>query len=267
MTTSEVANTDNGLLGSVTQEELEHAALKASGFDPAKTSRAELVVVMSMAKEYELKLNLGHLVPIQGKPYITRDGLLHVAHRSGQLGGVVLEDEGHDEKEGWWAVVSVYRNDWKKPCTFRGRYNGPNRKFGPELAVKCAEMMCYRRAFDVSLPAEDERWDLDTPKQMVDLAPIATPIAQIATPEEYDEAYARGETVETKFVDVAQYEPGADLDEDDIDFVPVVDPGYPTEAEEQNAYAQGMAEVDFDSPLCPLCKSKMWDNRLSLIHI
>jgi len=56
----------------------------------------------------------------------------------------------------------VWRKDMKRPFTYRGRYpkKGGNSQYGPEMAVKCAEVMALRRAFNVTgIAAADERWD------------------------------------------------------------------------------------------------------------
>ncbi|MDP6946021.1 MAG: hypothetical protein QF464_17870, partial [Myxococcota bacterium] len=92
--------------------------------------------------------------------YVTRDGLLHLAHKSQQLDGVSVLDE-YDTDDEWCAVVEVYRKDMSHPFRFRGRYSkqGQNRQYGPEMAVKCAEVMALRRAFDVALPTVEEQWD------------------------------------------------------------------------------------------------------------
>lgn len=134
--------------------DVQRAALKAAGFE--RSDPAVVTVVVEMAKRYKLELMLRHLLPIEGKPFITRDGLLHVAHMNGNLDGIVLEEEGETGPGAWWAIIAVYRKDMKHPFRYKGRYNGPNKKFGPEMAVKCAEAMALRRAFDVSIPSEEE---------------------------------------------------------------------------------------------------------------
>lgn len=122
--------------------------------------------VLAVCQRYQLDPILKHVIVIpKGGVYITRDGLLHVAHRSGQLDGIVLEDQGKegDARDGhWWAVVSVFRKDMGHPFRYRGRYpfGSGNRQYGPEMAVKCAEVMALRRAFDVtSLPVLEEMHD------------------------------------------------------------------------------------------------------------
>lgn len=119
--------------------------------------------VVAVAQRYDLDPLLKHVIVIpKGGVYITRDGLLHVAHRSGQLDGIVVEQEpalSEDGKE-WTARVSVYRKDMGHPFTFPGRYpvNGGNRDYAQEMSLKAAEAHALRRAFDVTgLPVIDEQ--------------------------------------------------------------------------------------------------------------
>ncbi len=120
------------------------------GLNPRDPKTQAMVAV---CQQYDLDPLLKHVVVIpQGGVYITRDGLLHVAHRSGQLDGIVIES-GPELVDGEWrVVVSVYRKDMSRPFTFPGRYPaaGGNRKYAPEMALKVAECMALRRAFDVS---------------------------------------------------------------------------------------------------------------------
>lgn len=140
------------------------ALLKAIGLDRAAPEQRELAV--AIAKRYELDLLLKHIVLIDGKPYITRDALLWIAHRSGQFDGItvtrpVIEDDY------WYAEATAYRKDMSHPFIYGGRYpvKGQNAKFAPEMAVKVAESMALRRAFNVSAPSADERWDVDVPTE------------------------------------------------------------------------------------------------------
>lgn len=119
--------------------------------------------VVAVAQRYDLDPLLKHVIVIpKGGVYITRDGLLHVAHRSGQLDGIVVEQEPtlSEDKREWVARVSVYRKDMGHPFTFPGRYSvaGSNRDYAQEMALKAAEAHALRRAFDVTgLPAFDEQ--------------------------------------------------------------------------------------------------------------
>jgi len=140
------------------------ALLKAIGLDRVPPEQRELA--MAIADRYELDLMLKHVVLIDGRPYITRDGLLHIAHRSGAFDGMEVTDPiVMDVGPGkfWTARCSVWRKDMTRPFTYAGRYptTGGNQKFAPEMAVKVAEVMALRRAFDVSAPVLEERWDMD----------------------------------------------------------------------------------------------------------
>lgn len=143
------------------------ALLKAIGLDRVPPEQRE--IALAIAKRYELDLLLKHLVLVDGRPYITRDGLLHVAHRSGVLDGIEVTDAELVDMPGagqfWTARCSVFRKDMSRPFTYQGRYpaKGGNQRFAPEMAVKVAEVMALRRAFDVSAPVIEERWDIETP--------------------------------------------------------------------------------------------------------
>ena len=150
----------------VPENELEQrrkvALLKAVGLDRAAPEQRELA--LAIAKRYELDLLLKHLVLIDGKPYVTRDALLWIAHRSGQLDGIEVT-EPEIVGEFWTCKATVYRKDMSRPFTYSGRYptKGGNQKFAPEMCVKVAESMALRRAFNISAPTQDERWDVEVP--------------------------------------------------------------------------------------------------------
>lgn len=142
------------------------ALLKAIGLDRVPPEQRELAV--AIADRYALDLMLKHVVLVDGRPYITRDGLLHIAHRSGMFDGIEVSDPTiltvPGAGEFWSARASVWRKDMTRPFTYAGRYptKGGNQRFAPEMAVKVAEVMALRRAFDVSAPVIEERWDMDT---------------------------------------------------------------------------------------------------------
>ena len=91
---------------------LDLALLKAVGLDKAAPEQRQLAI--SIAERYELDLLLKHLVLIEGRPYLTRDALLHIAHRSGQFDGIgtttpeVVGDE-------WRCTATVWRKDMSHP--------------------------------------------------------------------------------------------------------------------------------------------------------
>ena len=149
------------------------ALLKALGLDKAPAEQVELV--MAIAKRYELDPLLKHLVLIDGRPFVTRDGLLWIAHRSGVLDGIEVTEDPHIVTlpglgEFWQARVKVYRKDWSRGVEFPGRYptKSGNQKYGPEMALKNAESMAYRRAFNVSVATVDEQWDVNAVQADVD---------------------------------------------------------------------------------------------------
>lgn len=190
------------------QSPRELALLKAVGLDRAQPEQRELAV--NIAERYELDLLMKHLVLIDGRPYITRDGLLHVAHRSGKLDGITTSEPAIID--GFWrATCSVYRNDMSHPFTYTGRYptSGGNQKFAPEMAVKVAEVMALRRAFDVAAPTAEERWDATVPD-----APAEQPKSLAERAAEKAAAVPiivePGETVPSAAADVSSAEPPAE---------------------------------------------------------
>jgi hypothetical protein len=141
------------------------AVLKAVGIN-ARDPNAQALLLT--CERYGLDPILKHMILIQGRPYVTRDGLLHVAHRSGQFDGIEVVEQGETQTH-HTAKVSVYRKDMGRPFTYIGRYpkNGSNKGYGPEMAVKCGEVMALRRAFNVGLCAREEVWD----QEIADEAP------------------------------------------------------------------------------------------------
>jgi len=119
--------------------------------------------VVAVCRTYGLDPILKHVIVIpKGGVYITRDGYLHIAHRSGQLNGIEVNEEPHLSEDGkeWRCTVTVHRKDMHYGFRFPGRYPvaGSNRDYAPEMALKAAEAHALRRAFNVSgLGAADER--------------------------------------------------------------------------------------------------------------
>lgn len=141
------------------------AILRALGLEQATEELRELT--LAIARRYNLDPMLRHLEIIDGRPYITRDGLLWIAHRSGQFDGVTVT-KPELVGEFWEARATVHRKDMAFPIEFWGRYpakgrSSKNAPFAPEMAVKVAESMAYRRAFNVSAPSADERWERGLP--------------------------------------------------------------------------------------------------------
>jgi len=176
--TAAVARRDTTTIGAF--DSTDQKVLHYLGLNPTDPkSRA----VVAVAREYGLDPLLKHVIVIpKGGVYITRDGLLHVAHRSGQLDGIVVEQEPtlSDDGREWVARVSVYRKDMRFPFTYPGRYpvGGGNKDYAQEMAMKAAEAHALRRAFNVTgLGSADEQ------RPVFEEQPAAPARQPVTTPE------------------------------------------------------------------------------------
>ena len=166
--------------------------------------------VVAVCRRYSFDPLLKHVIVIpKGGVYVTRDGLLNAAHRSGQFDGMVVEqDPTLDERTGEWvAKVSVYRKDMRHPFTYPGRYpaKGGNAQYAPEMALKCAEAHALRRAFDITgLPTLDEQ------KAEQARTPQAAPVPQFTRAESEPAADEEtGDVLDAEALDVPTEEPPA----------------------------------------------------------
>jgi hypothetical protein len=140
----------------------QEGVLRSLGLNPRSAATQALLLA---CERYELDPVLKHAVLIKDNLYISHSGLLHVAHRSGQLDGIEVVDEGETQSH-YWAKVSVWRKDKTRPFTYTGRFAKAQRNpYGPEMALKTAERAALKRAFDVALLTQDEVWD--TPESML----------------------------------------------------------------------------------------------------
>jgi hypothetical protein len=138
----------------VTPEVLAYHQLKAT--DPM----AGLVVLL--ADRYGLDPLLNHVEVLKTKAgpklYITRDGYLDIAHRSGQLDGIVL-DEVRRGNTGWAATVSIWRKDMRYPFTYSAGCGDDEAQAeagnGEEMAIARAERRALKRAFPVLVAADN----------------------------------------------------------------------------------------------------------------
>lgn len=151
-----VQNNASAEMGAFDQQD--EQIVRYLGLNPSSPADRAMVAV---CRAYDFDPVLKHVVVIpKGGVYITRDGLLHVAHRSGQLDGIVVDQDPKLVDGEWIAKVSVYRKDMRHPFTYPGRYSatGSNRQYAQEMALKAAEAHALRRAFDVTgLPTIDEQ--------------------------------------------------------------------------------------------------------------
>lgn len=155
----------------------QEAVMRHLGLNPRDAATQALLLT---CQKYSLDPILKHALLIQGRLYVTRDGLLHVAHRSGVFDGMEVLEQGETPTH-HTAKVSVWRKDMARPFTYIGRHpkgkKGPASEYGPEMAVKVAEVMALRRAFDVALCAAEERWDEDAQQAQ---RPARAPVTQEA---------------------------------------------------------------------------------------
>jgi hypothetical protein len=139
------------------------------GLNPASVEAHALVAV---CKRYGLDpvLNQAQVIATKkgARVYITRDGMLEIAHRSGQLDGIVVEEERQSEN-GYSATVSVWRKDMAHPFTYKGGCGAGEPQAetgnGAEMALARAERRALKRAF--AIPADD---DIDDP--ILDTGPL-----------------------------------------------------------------------------------------------
>jgi hypothetical protein len=142
-------------------ETLPEKALRYLGLHPENPATW---VLAALSRKYDLDPLLNEVAVIgtkQGlRPYITRDGLLSIAHRSGQFDGMTTDDL-HEGEHGWGATVTVWRKDMSHGFTYSagcGR-NEPQAQqgHGPEMALARAERRALHRAFNVPTTGGD--WD------------------------------------------------------------------------------------------------------------
>lgn len=155
------------------------AILQALKLNPKDPKTQALILV---CERYGLDPLLKHMVLVDGNPYVTRDGYLHLAHASGKFDGIEVVEVGETGSH-WTAKVSVWRKDMTRPVTYAGRYpkDGSNKKYGPEMAIKTAEVAALRRAFNVTgIGAVDEQWDAQ-PTVMEAPQPALGPAPELAS--------------------------------------------------------------------------------------
>jgi hypothetical protein len=133
--------------------------MKAVGINPSDPTHQAMLLA---SEKYGLDPLLKHIIVIPGGGvYVTRDGWLHVAHREGTLDGIEVVEEDETDTH-YLAKVAVWRKDMSRPFAYRGRYpkQGKNKQYGPEMAVKVAEVAALRRAFPLAgVASYEEQWD------------------------------------------------------------------------------------------------------------
>ena len=177
-----LANTANMTGADIDQ----NAILRALNLDPKKPETQALVLTCA---RYNLDPLLKHAVLIQNTLYVTRDGLLHVAHASGDFDGIAVELL-EETATHFIAACTVYRKSMRHPFRYQGRYPKTGQmaaKYGPEMAEKVAECRTLRRAFDVSLCSREELWENEEPASAAPAQGRRTVDAEVTKPRLTDE--------------------------------------------------------------------------------
>lgn len=208
--------------------------LKLNPNDP-KTQALLLV-----CDRYGLDPVLKHMVLVDGNPYVTRDGLLHVAHTSKQFDGIEVLSEDEDTTH-WKAKVAVYRKDMTRPIAYTGRYpkSGSNKKYGPEMAVKTAEVAALRRAFSVTgIATLEEQWDKADAVETVSVAAAKKELLAAldddkdAAKEMWSEHFADAKVVTRAALDdLLNHMPAPVNEDDDVTDAELLDDGRPFDPE------------------------------------
>jgi hypothetical protein len=126
----------------------------------ASNDQVQLAVVI--CNRYGFDPLLKHIVFIGGNLYVTRDGLLDNAHRSGRFDGIEVTAER--DKDGKWSATATV---WVKGMSHPIRYTAYQpehessqsaawKKSPRAMTVKCAEVMALKRAFNISLGTAEE---------------------------------------------------------------------------------------------------------------
>jgi hypothetical protein len=196
--------------------EVGEEVLRYLGLDPRNIETHALVL---LCERYRLDPLLGHASVIVTKngprPYITRDGMLEVAHRSGQLDGITVDEERRSsDGHGFTAYVSVWRKDCAHPFRYGAQCKDDEAQAkqgnGPEMALARAERRALRRAF--SIPAYDEIADHQI--DIIEADSGAELASAGAAPEEPAPAPLTDETreeISALFIELRMLEPKAQL--------------------------------------------------------
>jgi len=122
----------------------------------------EFKLLLAMAREYGLNPLKKEIwaVKYMNNPaliFVGRDGLLNIAHRTGQFGAMETFCELDPvTKRPVSATCTIYRKDFEKPFKSTVYFDEYNRKMAlwlekpKTMLMKVAESTCLRRAFNIS---------------------------------------------------------------------------------------------------------------------
>jgi hypothetical protein len=130
----------------------QEAVFRALKLDPRIPEVQALIVV---AQRYELDLVLGHLCLVNGTVMIRKNGLLHIAHRSGDLDGIEVDLE--EKTDRFVATARIWRKTKTRPFCFTDECMKNERVQSPRKRARTrAVRNALAEAFDVSVPVYEE---------------------------------------------------------------------------------------------------------------
>jgi hypothetical protein len=143
--------------------------------DPAERRRMFLNLIQKNINEDQLRLLFGicdrygfdpmlkHVILIQQGMYVTRDGMLQYAHRTGLFNGMEEVEKSQDKAGKWRVTVAVYRKGCERPfveTAFQVEHENekstPWQKSPYRMTKKCAALAALRAAFPVELGGAEE---------------------------------------------------------------------------------------------------------------
>ena len=141
--------------------------MRTLGHDPAKPETRALAY---LAARYDLDpiLYEVRLIGVRGtmEPYITRDGMLTIAHRSGVLNGIIVKEwRRNSTNDGYTCFVEVWRKDMDYPFSVGAQCKDTERQakegWGMEQALARSMRRTLKVAFNINSPEVDEASDRD----------------------------------------------------------------------------------------------------------
>ena len=185
-------------MGDIARRQVPPSAADLVAFDPAvaldylglNPEEPRSHALLGICQRYELDPLANHVIVIPGRPYpyVTRDGHLELAHRSGQLDGIQVLEEWQTERH-CWAKVAVHRKDMGHPFVYTGRallkmrVKGGGLDWDPNAdkkAIANAEVRALKRAFPLQLPSVADLDAIDEERAATTVARAPAPVAEVA---------------------------------------------------------------------------------------
>lgn len=130
----------------------QEAVLRILKLDPRNPETQALMLV---AGRYDLDPILGHLCLVNGTVMIRKNGLLHLAHRSGDHDGHEVDVEEREDR--FVATARVFRKSMSRPVTFTDECMKSERVQSPRKRARTRALRnALAEAYDVAVPVDDE---------------------------------------------------------------------------------------------------------------